>query len=48
MPTAAIVDLSYFCLSHSSSSFYLWHSCLGHVSFSRLKFLVSTRAIGKL
>ena len=44
----AIVDLSSFCLSPSSSSFYLWHSRLGHVSFSRLKFLASMGALGKL
>ena len=44
----ATIDLSSFRLSPSSSSFYLWHSRLGHVSFSRLKFLASMRAIGKL
>jgi hypothetical protein len=32
------VDLSSFRLSSSSSSFYLWHSRLGHVSSSRLRF----------
>jgi hypothetical protein len=42
------VDLSSFRLSLSSSSFYLWHSCLGHVSFSRLRFLASTRALRNL
>ena len=31
-----------------SSSFYLWHSRLGHVSASRLKYLASTGALGKL
>jgi hypothetical protein len=36
---ATTVDLSSFCLSPSSFSFYLWHSCLGHVSSSRLRFL---------
>ena len=36
------VDLSSFCLSPSSSSFYLWHSHLGHISSSRLRFLAST------
>ena len=36
------VDLSSFHLSFSSSSFYLWHSHLGHVLFSRLRFLAST------
>ena len=43
-----IVDLSSFRLSFSSSSFYLWHSCLGHVSSSRLRFLASTEALGNL
>ena len=33
-----IVDLSSFRLSPSSSSFYLWHSRLGHVSSSHLRF----------
>jgi len=32
------IDLSSFCLNPFPSSFYLWHSCLGHVSSSRLKF----------
>ena len=32
----------------SSSSFYLWHSRLGHVSSSRLRFLASTGALGNL
>ena len=44
---AASVDLLSFCLS-PSSTFYLWHSCLGHVSFSHLKSLASTGALGKL
>jgi hypothetical protein len=54
VPVAAIVaatttiDLSSFHLSSSSSSFYLWHSRLGHVSSSRLIFLASTRALGNL
>jgi hypothetical protein len=39
---ATTVDLSSFRLSPSSSSFYLWHSRLGHVSSSRLRFLTST------
>jgi len=43
-----IVNFSSFCLSVSSSSFYLWHSCLGHVSSSRLRFLASTGALGNL
>jgi len=42
------VDLSSFHLSLSSSSFYLWHSRLGHVSSSRLRFLASTGALGNL
>ena len=43
----ASVDLSSFCLS-PSFSFYLWHSRLGYVSSSHLKFLVSTGDLGKL
>jgi len=46
--TITTVDLSSFHLSLSSSSFYLWHSHLGHVSSSRLRFLASTRALGNL
>jgi len=42
------VDLSSFRLSLSSSSFYLWHSRLGHVSSSRLRFLASIEALGNL
>jgi len=38
-------DLSSFRLSPLSSSFYLWHSCLGHVLSSRLRFLASTGAL---
>ena len=45
---ASSVDLSSFRLSSSSSSFYLWHSRLGHVSVSRLKYLASTRKLGDL
>ena len=45
---AATIDLSSFCLRPSSSSFYLWHSRLSHVSFSRMTFLGSTGALGKL
>jgi hypothetical protein len=45
---ATTVDLSSFHLSLSSSSFYLWHSHLGHVSSSRLRFLASTGALGNL
>lgn len=45
---ASSVDLSSFRLNPSSSSFYLWHSHLGHVSTSRLKYLVSTKALGDL
>jgi hypothetical protein len=40
--------LSFFCLSPSSSSFDLWHSRLGHVLSSRLRFLASTRALENL
>ena len=43
-----IVDFSSFHLSPSSSSFYLWHSSLGHVLSSRLRFLASTGALGNL
>jgi hypothetical protein len=43
-----IVDLSSFCLSHSSSSFYLWYARLGHVLSSRIRYLVSTGALGNL
>ena len=42
------VDLSSFHLSPSSSSFYLWHSRLGHDSSSYLRFLASTRALENL
>ncbi|PNX95116.1 SPX domain-containing protein 1-like, partial [Trifolium pratense] len=42
------VHLSSFRLNSSSSSFYLWHFRLGHVSASRLKCLASTGALGKL
>jgi hypothetical protein len=52
VPVAAVaattVNLSSFCLSLSSSSFYLWHSRLGHVSSSRLRFLASIGALGNL
>ncbi|XP_039688543.1 uncharacterized protein [Medicago truncatula] len=40
--------LSSFRLNSYSSGFYLWHSRLGHVSASRLKYLSSTGALGKL
>jgi len=43
-----IIDLSSFRLSHSSSSFYLWHAILGHVSSSRIRYLVSTGALENL
>ena len=42
------VDLSSFCLSLSSSSFYLWHSRLGHVSSSHLRYLACTGALENL
>ncbi|CAJ2647148.1 unnamed protein product [Trifolium pratense] len=46
--TSTSTDLSSFRLSLSSSNFYLWHSRLGHVSASRLKYLASIGALGKL
>jgi len=42
------VGLSSFCLSLLSSSFYLWHSRLGHVLSSSLRFLASIGALGNL
>lgn len=45
---ASSVDLSSFQLNESSSSFYLWHSRLGHVSAPRLKYLVSKGSLGNL
>ena len=39
-PVAASIDSSSFELSHASSPFYLWHSRLGHVSSSRLQFMI--------
>ena len=42
------VDLSSFRLSSLSFSFYLWHSRIGHVSASHLKYLVFTRKLGDL
>jgi hypothetical protein len=42
------VDLSYFHLSPSSSSFYLWNSRLRHVSSSRLRFLASIEPLENL
>jgi len=45
---ATIADLSSFRLNLASSSFYLWHSRLGHVSSSRLRFLASTGALENL
>ena len=42
------VDLSSFRLSLSSSSFYLWHSHLGHVSSSHLRFLASIGSLRNL
>jgi hypothetical protein len=41
---AATIDLSFFRLSPSSSSFYLWHSRLGHVLSSHLRVFASTGA----
>ena len=45
---ASSIDLSSFRLSPLSSEFYLWHSRLGHVSVSRLRFLVSSGVLGHL
>ena len=45
---ATTVDFSSFHLSHSSSSFYLCHSHLGHVLSSHLIFLASIRALRNL
>jgi len=42
------VDLSSFRLILLSSSFYLWHSRLGHVSSSHLRFLASIGALENL
>ncbi|GKA46039.1 retrovirus-related pol polyprotein from transposon TNT 1-94 [Tanacetum coccineum] len=42
------VDLSSFWLNCSSLAFYLWHSRLGHVSGSRLRFLAFTGALKKI
>ncbi|GJV37537.1 gag-pol polyprotein [Tanacetum coccineum] len=46
--TSSSVDLSSFLLNRSSSPFYLWHSRLGHVSGSSLRFLASIGALEKL
>jgi hypothetical protein len=46
--TTTTTYLSSFRLSPSSSSFYLWHYHLGHISSSHLRFLASTRALGNL
>ena len=42
------VDPSSFRFSSSSSSFYLWHSYLGYVLSSCLRFLVFIGALGNL
>ena len=42
------LDLSSLYLTSSSSSFYLWHSKLGHVSAPRLKYLISKGSLGNL
>lgn len=44
---ASYIDLSSFHLGPKSSEFYLWHSCLGHISSSRLQYLISTGSLGK-
>ena len=46
--TVSTVDLYSYWLNRSSSVFYLWHSRLGHVYASILKFLVSSRALRQL
>ncbi|KAK4373109.1 hypothetical protein RND71_008493 [Anisodus tanguticus] len=51
LPTHATtmpVNLSSFHLTHFSSKFYLWHSRLGHVSGSRLRFMCNTGVLGDL
>ncbi|XP_057947783.1 uncharacterized protein LOC131143474 isoform X1 [Malania oleifera] len=45
---ASRVDLSSFRLDSSSFAFYLWHSRVGHVLASHLKFLVSSGVLGDL
>jgi hypothetical protein len=45
---ATTINLSFFHLSPSSSSFYLWYSRLSHVSSSRLRFMTSIRALENL
>ena len=45
---ASSVDLSSFRLSSSSSSLYLWHSRLGHISASHLKYLASAEKLRDL
>lgn len=45
---AASIDLSSFHLTPLSSKFYLWHSRLGHISSSRLKFLCNSGVLGDL
>ena len=42
------IDLPSFRLSLSSSSFYLWNSRIGHVSFSRLNFFSIHRGLWKV
>ncbi|KAG8365262.1 hypothetical protein BUALT_Bualt18G0085900 [Buddleja alternifolia] len=51
LPTHAAamrVNLSSFHLTPSSSKFYLWHSRLGHVSGSRLRYMCTTGILGDL
>ena len=43
---ALSVDLSSFHLTSSSSSFYSWHSRLGHISAPHLKYLISKGFLG--
>lgn len=46
--TTMPVKLSNFHLTSSSSKFYLWHSRLGHVSGSRLRFMCNSGLLGDL
>ena len=45
---ASSVDLSSFHLTSYFSSFYLWHSKLGHVSAPYLEYLISKESLGNL
>ena len=45
---ALSVNLSSFHLTSYFSSFYLWHSRLGHVSAPYLEYLISKESLGNL